>query len=226
MKKILYYFAQGLLLICSVLLGFISGTETLILCLSCLATGTFMMLYYCWKTPGCWPGFCLYETAVFCHLFYISAASSYASVCMAGLCAFVIFSIGGLVYWIRRKSDPKEMLSFVLFEKTAFVPEILLNRLMSQASGSSMFQTFSWVLLALTSAYALACIVRMIQTGMLTQSWGIALGLLQFFFFTDILSCGALLILAWRWKAPEPEKKIPIYQKAAFSANKKMKPKR
>lgn len=226
MKKILYYFAQALLLISSILLGFVSGMETLILCLSCLLTGSLMMLVYCWKTKPAWPGFCLYETAVFCHLFYLSAAGSWAPICMTGLCAFAIFSIGGLVFMIRQDFDVREMLSFTLFEKTAFIPEILLNRLMSQASGNEMFRTFSWVLLALTSAYAIACIAKMIQKGMISQPWGIALGLLQFFFFTDILSCGALLILAWRYKEPEPEKKKPIYQKAAFSAPKKMKPKR
>ena len=226
MKKILYYFAQGLLLIVSLMLGFISSTEMLILCLSCLSTGAFMMLYYCFKTPNAWPGGCLYGVVVFCHLFFLASYTSFAGLCMAGLAAFFIFAVGGLVYMVRKGFSFKDMLSFALFEKTALVPEILLNWLMNRASDSNMFVYFNWVLLALTSAYVIACLARMLSLKNVTNAWAVALGLLQFFFFTDIIGAAILLVLAWRWKAPQPAKKTRIYQKASFSGSKKMKPKR
>ncbi len=207
MESILYYFAQVLLLMCSLMMGFVDGTQTYIMCISCLITGFLLMLTYVVKTKVHWPGFCLYGLVVFCHLFYLSVNTAYSSIMMVGLTLFAILAFGSAFYSLRFPASIERTLSFILFEKIALIPEILLNYLISRQSGNAMFANFSWVLLAITSLHAIFCIQKMIRAKMVMQSWGIALGVLQFFFFTDILSTGALMVLAAKAN-PRPKKHL------------------
>ncbi len=222
MESILYYFAQVLLWMCSLMMGFVDGTQTYIMCISCLITGFLLMFAYAVKIKVHWPGFCLYGLVVFCHLFYLSANTAYSSVMMVGLTLFAILAFGSAFYSLRFPAAIERTLSFVLFEKMALIPEILLNYLISRQSGNAMFANFSWVLLAITSLHTIFCIQKMIRAKMVVQSWGIALGVLQFFFFTDILSTAALMVLAHKAN-PHPRhfKKKPSCQEEFPESKKK-----
>lgn len=195
MESILFYFAQVLLLICSMMLGFVESMQTYIMCISCLLTGFLLMWAYAIKVKVHWPGFCLYAMVVFCHLFYLSANTAYSAFVMVFLTLFVILAFASAFFFLKGTFFVKRSLTFVLFEKIALTPEFLLNYLISRQSGNPMFANFSWILLAVTSIHAIFCIHKMIRAKIVSQSWGIALGVLQFFFVTDILSTATLLIL-------------------------------
>lgn len=221
MKKILYYFAQAMLLLCSLLVGFVGSSQSVIFCYSSLLIGIFMMLYYCASTKTDWAGFFLYGTVACCHLFYLSVSKAYSSFCMGAMVAFMLMALVFLYLTFRRKDvNLRDLLSFTLFEKAALIPEMLLNYLMAKSSGTEIFGYFNYVLLALTSLFAISCLVRMYRKEIIVQSWAIVLGLFQFFFFTDIISTAAMLIMVIRYKEPEVPVKKPIYEKGAFSANK------
>lgn len=221
MKKVLYYCAQAMLLLCSLMVGFVGSSQSVIFCYSSLLIGLFMMLFYCSSQKNSWAGFFLYGTVAFCHLFYLSVSSAYSSFCIGGMVTFMILSLVFLyMEFHRKKASLRDLLSFTLFEKAALIPEMLLNYLMAKSSGTEIFGYFNYVLLALTGIYAISCLVKMYQKQIVVQSWAIVLSLFQFFFFTDILSTAAMLIMVIRYKEPETPIKKPIYEKAAFSANK------
>lgn len=177
------------------MLGFVESLQTYIMCISCLLTGFLLMWAYALKTKVHWPGFCLYGMVVFCHLFYLSANSSYSAFVMVFLTLFVILAFASAFFFLKGTFFVRRSLTFVLLEKIALTPEFLLNYLISRQSGNPMFSNFSWILLAITSIHAIFCIRKMIRAKIVSQSWGIALGVLQFFFVTDILSTATLLIL-------------------------------
>lgn len=62
MKKVLYYLAQISVLLCSLMLGFVSTPELAILCYSSLLIGFLLMLAYAVATKTNWAGFFLYAS--------------------------------------------------------------------------------------------------------------------------------------------------------------------
>lgn len=223
MKKVLYYLAQISLLLCSVMLGFVSTPELAILCYSSLLIGFLLMLAYAVATKTNWAGFFLYSSVVLCHLFYLSVSSSFAGSVMTGMVCFMVVALFFLYTTIKQKFDLRHLLSFTLFAKAALIPELILNYLMAKTSNTEMFSYFNWILLAFTSLFAICCLVAMYRRQIIVQSWAIVLAVFQFFFFTDIISTAAMLVMVVRYKEPEPEVHIPLYKKAAFSSNKKPK---
>lgn len=226
MKKILYYFAQVMLLFTSIMLGFIDSTQSMIICYSCLLTGIFLMLAYAIGTKKNWTGFFLFSSVAMCHLFYLSVSTPYSGWLMGALVSIMLIALFFLFQTSKSNFNLRELLSYTLFAKVALIPEIVLNYLMAKDPAYSMMGSFNWILLAFTSLFAITVLVRMYQKQIIVQNWAIVLGLFQFFFFTDIISCIAALTLIIRYKEPEPVKKKSIYEKASFSNAKARKPKR
>ena len=78
MKKILYYLAQILLVISTLFVGFVTSTEMMILCVSCLITGCLLMLVYALSSEKNFCAFFLYGMAASAHFFYLFALQSFA----------------------------------------------------------------------------------------------------------------------------------------------------
>lgn len=226
MKKVLYYLAQVSLLLCSLMLGFVTTEQMALLCYSSLLAGILLMVAYAVGTKTNWAGLFLYATVACCHWFYLSVANDTAPIAMGCLGACLLLSLVFLYLTIRKPFDLRHLLSFTLFAKVALIPELLLNYLMAKSSGVEMFSYFNWVLLALTSLFAISCLVAMYRRQIILQSWAIVLGVFQFFFFTDTISSAAMLIMVARYQEPEPEVHEPLYKKSAFAPNKALKPKK
>ncbi len=224
MKKILYYTAQVLLLLCSLMLGFVNSTEMMILCVSSLICGLLLITVYSVMTKRNALAFFLYATVVCTHAFYLSSTQAFAPILLADMALMMVCALSVLIYMTRRDLPIGDTLEDVLFAKAALIPEIMLNYLMSKSSGDNMFIWFSWLLLAFTSVCVLCVIWKMVRTGELEQSKAIAAGLLQCFFFTDILSCTYLIIHHVRFETKKHQEEeearasyVPLYKKASFS---------
>lgn len=219
MQKILYYAAQAVLLLSSLLVPFVSGNELLILCISCLVSGLLLMLVYAFKSPSHWGSFFLYATVVFCHAMYLSLGSSLMIYMLVAMILMMVCAAAVLVWLIRGAFPYRRVLEDSLFGKAALIPEVILNYLLARQSGDSTFSNFSWVLLALTSAYVIAAAAVMYRKKIITPSWAFATSLLEFFFFTDLIGDVILLIMAIRHKekVEEVKKKAPLYAKSAFN---------
>lgn len=222
MKKILYYTAQAMLLLCSLMLGFVTDLQLMIPCISSLICGFLLMLVYTLQSRKNWIAFFLYTTVVFCHAFYLTVSMSIAPVMLALMAVMMLCSAAVLVFEVKKGIPCRDTFEDVLFTKAALIPEVLLNMLMNRTSHDGMFSTFSWVLLALTSAWAIAAIARLMQEKRMDLSKAIAAGLLQFCFFTDILSCIYLLIYTIRNPLVQNEAApaSSILKSSAFSGSK------
>lgn len=228
MKKILYYTAQVLLLLCSLMLGFVNSTEMMILCVSSLICGLLLITVYSVMTKRNALAFLLYATVVCTHAFYLASTQAFAPILLAGMTLMMVCALSVLIYMSRRDLPIGDTLEDVLFAKAALIPEIMLNYLMSKSSGDSMFIWFSWLLLAYTSLCVFAVIWKMLKAKELDQSKAIAAGLLQCFFFTDILSCSYLIIHHVRFETKKRKEEeearasyVPLYKKASFSKSAK-----
>ncbi len=219
MKRILYFTAQVLLILSSLLVGFVSSTEMLILTLSCLLCGTLLMIAYCVGSKSGWSGLFLYLMAGCCHLFYLFVFSPYSASLMALMLSFMAASVVMLVVLYKKSYKPSDLLWDAIFIKTALLPEVLLNTLMSKQTGNELFSYFSWVLLAVTSAYVILADLKLYNDKIVSSSWALVCGMLQFMFGTDIIGAIILLVMDKSWKAPvEDVRPEPtILKKGAFS---------
>ncbi len=226
MKRFLYYSAQVLLILSSLLVGFVSSTELLILTLSCLLCGTLLMICYCVGGKTGLAGLFLYLMAASCHLFYLFVSSPYSASLMALLLSFMAASVVMLFVVWKKNVPATDLLWDAIFIKTALLPEVLLNTLMARQTGNQLFSYFSWVLLAVTSAYAILADFKLYKDKVISSSWALACGMMQFLFVTDIIGGIILLVMAKTWKAPvlDEPKESTILKKGAFSKNHRGKP--
>lgn len=219
MKKTLYYLAQILLVISTLFVGFVTSTEMMILCVSCLITGCLLMLVYALSSEKNFCAFFLYGMAASAHFFYLFALQSFAPILLCVLALMMLCTAACLI-WKATTSGlpPISTLIDVLFTKTALLPEIVLNFLMKRATSDFMFEAFSWILLGITSAYVFVLLVQLVKAKKLDRSKAIAAGVVQLCFFTDILSTVWLLIYLKRQK--NQEKKAEKEQEALLEKKK------
>lgn len=226
MKKILYYSAMVLLLLSSLMVGFITNGEMQIMTISCLLTGEALMLFYVSQARNNFSAFFLYSVAACTHGFYMSIGQPFAKGLLILLVILMLCAVSVLIWECRSKIYYRQDLENALFVKAALIPEVLLNFLMSRQSHDSMFTYFSWILLAITSAYVIAAASAMLKKKIIDLPKALAACLPQFCFFTDLLGCAWLLIKAVRYKEikAETKKASRMLSSSAFtrSSHKKM----
>lgn len=209
----------------SCMVGFVDSTSTQVMCLSTLVIGLALMVAYTWRQPDGAGLLILSALVTIVHLFYLYASSSFGSLLFIVGAFLIIAALAVWFFLIHIDTPPAPLVGAALLAKICLIPEDVLNWFISQASGSSLYTTISWVLLGVTSLYAISAVVMAIKKKIVTQNWGIVLGLLQFFFISDILGCAILFIMTLRWREPEEEKQPAIYEKGAFAPAKRRKKK-
>lgn len=219
MRKILLWAAQIMMLLASLLVGFVNGTQLSILCISCLVCSLLLLLTWAIGQKHVWDLFFLGASVLFVHGYYLSVYTRWNLVLFLAMLMSMILALVFLFTRLGRPLQTSLSLESAMCAKAGLIPEILLNSLMSRFSDLPAFRYFSWFLLIYTSIFVFTAILQMYREQSLSKSWAIAGTLLQCFFFTDLIGTILLLILQGKGATKKKvQKDAPkVYQSASFN---------
>lgn len=150
----MFYFSLILLVVLSLMLGFASGTEVMILLISSSLLSALLIIVlavmdrrYVWYVP-------IYALLIITHFVYFFAGASFVPILIYGL-AFVYFLCALFIYLAARSEvSPMCLITIAILMKICLVPELIINIMIGIASDNWDFLMFSLLLQLLSSGYA------------------------------------------------------------------------
>ena len=226
MKKLMFWFAQAILLVSSAALSFSLSGEMAMGISSLMIAGGLMMLVvgftekkYLIYTP-------FWLMIAFLHGFYVFSSFNFSFwLLISGLCLGMIGDLA--LIWAMHKPDNGESLMLLAsICKLCLIPEIFINYQLSKIEGGQIFGVLSWIFLLMTSLIAWAGITLLYRQKAMNKTESIICALGEVFFFTDLLASIFACVMAHRFTPIKEPKKSPLYRSKSFEKQKAVKKKK